>query len=518
MVELEESLAEVFSILPEPTVKGAVRQAMDLAGQTSAAALDFAWADLSTEGTFLRGGVSALDGQTSDLHAKAAGVPRLEAIADEARESCRPGAMVPADDGEALIWFLPRSEEDPDHGAVNRVRGVHVTSAVFDEVVTLFNADARLTRAERRVIWQLCIGLRTRDAAERDGVSVETKRTHVKSAVAKMACAGQTELVRTAVGQLFHLVSVSERNASRTRVAEAFIGRFLGGEVRLTTTHLPGGRLVRVIDAGDPMGTPVLVAHGMLMPAMLIGMQQVLQDVGVRLIVPLRRGYLDAQSPTDLLYAQDVAEGSIDDLIAFAAQTFRRPVPLVGTSLGCSYAVAAIDQRPDLFTALHLVSTHLPDAAVRGTGMASRFFASLKALGNDPGFLRLVSWQFRKHYADEKTVRAAFRKLMSPLDLDILEGGRGGTSAYTWFVDFYRSSIFGIAEDFRMSMGDWRERLPQIERPARIVHGRHDGFSPCDEIAVFAGKAGTPMQTIEDGGHLIYTSHPRAVWEQVVAL
>jgi len=75
--------------------------------------------------------------------------------------------------------------------------------------------------------------MRRQTAARDDRVSYETKRAHTKTASMKLGCAGQKDLVRMAMGQLVHLMSVSDselrqadpaRNAGFTPVTRQIAG------------------------------------------------------------------------------------------------------------------------------------------------------------------------------------------------------------------------------------------------------------------------------------------------------
>lgn len=111
---------------------------------------------------------------------------------------------------EAFLWYLPFRTVDDEGVAKARLRGLVVSSDVFREIVDLFNGDANLSKSEKRTLFHPVGGLDLRETARIDDVSFETMRAHTKAASDKLCCPGQKDLVRYAMGELVHLMSVSE--------------------------------------------------------------------------------------------------------------------------------------------------------------------------------------------------------------------------------------------------------------------------------------------------------------------
>ena len=104
-------------------------------------------------------------------------------------------------------------------------------------------------------------GLSARDAAEIDGVSVDTKRVQIKSLCAKMECSGQADLIRLIIGQLVLVVALANSESHLNDDAEAFLARYLAEDVTLAAHRLPNGRVLRVLECGRPDATPVSYTH-----------------------------------------------------------------------------------------------------------------------------------------------------------------------------------------------------------------------------------------------------------------
>lgn len=514
-------LRGVFSILPDEEMREAIDQTLASLGPESIRRTEFAWADLSPTGTYLRGGLSNALGEATKIFNSPSDHPDLSRIMSAASLDCRPGVIAPAPEDDRFIWFLPQMQVEADDRPEQFVKGICVTFSVFETIVDMFNADAGLTAAERRVVFQVIMGLRARDAAALDGVGLETKRTQIKSATNKLASGGQTELVRTLIGQLFHLVSASDSVAIQGRIAEEFVARQMPQDCRVMTLRLRTGRYLRLLEAGSPMGKPVVVMHGMMLPVILMGLGSVLSETGLRMLVPIKNGYLDAQNSYALAHASGTAEQFEEDVLDFVEDMFPGPVPLVGTSLGGIAAVRLASARPSLFSQLQLVGLHMPDRTGEiGGGLSNRFHEAIRALSSYPGMLRLLTWQFRKHFANAHTVKWSLQRVFeaSPADVNYLLGKTTGRAIHTWYPEFYRNSILGVAEDFRISMTNWRDGLASLPMPATLIHGVDDGLTTMSEIdRLVAKNRNLNLISVEGAGHLLFATHARQTWHEIVA-
>lgn len=517
--DIADELRGVFSILPDGDVRGAIDETLAELGPEDVQRTEFAWADLRPGGGFLRGGLSNALGKSSTVFNTASEHETIWRIVQAAEFDCRPGLISRTDDPDSFVWFLPQMQPEADRQPERFVKAIHVTWTVFEMIIGMFNRDAGLSTAEKRVMFQLTSGMRVREAADQDAVGVETKRTQIKSAKSKMMCGGQTEMVRMAIGQLFYLVSASETAGAPGRFAEDFVAREMPSDCRVMTMRLANGRHVRLLETGSPLGRPVLVLHGILLPMLMMGHGRTFEDLGLRLIVPIKTGYLDLQASQDLMQGTESVETFEDDVLTFVSDMFPAPVPLIGNSLGSISAIRIAARRPELFTELCLVSMHLPDRIGIGSGFSERFHAGIRALSSSPGMLRMLSWQFRKHFANATTVKWSLRRVFeaSQSDLDYLDGRHTGRPVTAWYPEFYRNSIHGVAEDFRIALSDWRKDLSNLELPVRLIHGEQDGLTTMSEINRIVGEGPKlALTTIPDAGHLVYATHAERVWKLVL--
>lgn len=210
-----DDLAAAFSLLPGREAREARCEvsALHAAGVVDSPDL-LKWAEFDTKGRFLRAGLTNVLHQTTRIIANSRQDADIHMVAARVRETDNPaGLLEMMPDGRRFLWVVPFSPNFDDEAVVLRLRALLVTEHLFQAAVTLFDSNDRLTPMELRAVFQLAAGLTPRKAALADNVSYETKRIHLKSASAKMDSGGQTDLVRRVLGQLVHLISVSESEA-----------------------------------------------------------------------------------------------------------------------------------------------------------------------------------------------------------------------------------------------------------------------------------------------------------------
>lgn len=514
---LIENIESVFSILPAELAREA--QADTIARINDPGELgakEIKWAEFDAIGAFLRGGVTDLSGLTR-LVSSVDGDPVLTALAEAAASGATAGTIVTLAPHDVLFWFIPVAPRLGSKWTHARVKGLAINLSVFSQLGEIRDTKIHLTPAEKRVLFQVTAGTSMRATAIADKVSIETKRTQIKSLCTKLDCSSKHELTRYATGQMMQLVALCDTDMPESAPTEQFAERYLSEDVRLVFQRLPNGRLLRCFEIGPPTGTPLLVIHGMLFPALIIGARSYLVAAGIRLIMPLRHGYLDARPLGDLLQDDDLMAQSLDDIALFARTTFSGSVAVLGHSYGAPISIRFASKYPDLVTQIILLSINAGTLHQETHRFTHRFYTSLQRLLHRPGLFRVLAWQFRKAYADIRTVGPILRKLYGGCedDLAALEGESGADSFHLWFAECYQTSIAGISADFQFVLQDWRSDLAVLTVPISVIHGDDDPIIGAEQLATFAASMGVDYVTWIEGGHLICATKQSAVWSAV---
>jgi pimeloyl-ACP methyl ester carboxylesterase/DNA-binding CsgD family transcriptional regulator len=468
------------------------------------------WVQCDRDGHLIIGGITALDGSIRLV--SAADVDRSFAVlVDWLATAARPGSISLSPDGEELHWATVVVS------TAKMRRGFSIPYASFAANSNRLNADCRLTPAEKRLFFQIAGGQSLRDAALRDGVAVETKRAQCKALLAKLDCSTQGDVARLALGQLSHMVETVPDDDGGLHVVERFTAQYVSAHARLVLQRLPSGRLLRLYQAGPPSGRLVVLLHGMLLPLPLIDAEPHLAAAGLRIMMPIRSGYLDDHPVSALRHDGDVVDRDISMIAEWLALRGEPQTPVVGISYGAAPAISLACRHPALVSHLILLSMNAGGLHDARDDYSFRFYSALGRVSNQPGIARLLAWQFKRYYADPKTVTPVLKRLFggSAADLAVLNDNRRA-SPYQWFSDSYRSSIVGIAEDFRFIMGNWRAQLSAVRCPVNFIHGRDDALIRSHLIESVADAINAPVDLIE-GGHLAVAGEAAAAWRAVAA-
>jgi len=322
-IQERDDIRRVYSILPDTEVDSAVDETLRSleSDEVNDWQQPLTWVEFSSTGAVLRSGVTDMVARVTRIVSDPTQHKEFADLVHEVKTNgLEVGRIVFFPERDEFIWFLPAAPVGSDALAEWRIKGFVVTEMFFAGLVHHLNPARRITPAESRVLFQVVAGVSLREAAEHDGVTVDTKRAQIKSVAAKLDCTGQTDLVRILIGQLSHVTAVSNSQFDANDDAEGFVSRYLGDDVNLSVHRLSNGRLVRVLECGQSDARPVIVIHGVLFPNLILGLAKHLKRNNLKLIIPLRRGYLE--TPRRRANANLVVDAMED--IAFYIEKIRR--------------------------------------------------------------------------------------------------------------------------------------------------------------------------------------------------
>lgn len=514
MVELPiDDIDAALSLLP-PSEARAMRDAV-VGGRD--ASVPAPWADFDRQGRFLGGGVSDLLRGATRIVSASQQEPAVAALAAAAREpGFGPGRIVPVADHSSFAWFVPLRESERSRAGDSRLRGFLVDETVFTTVLLDLEPSFGLTAPEFRVLFQIVSGLSLRAAAERDRLSFETKRAHVKSACQKMACDGQKDAVRTLMGLLTHLISVSTGETPWARRAAAFVERHLP-EADLTAHRLGDGRLLRILSLGRPDGRPIVLVHGIMFPIVLACLGDALASENLRLLVPLRPGFVDDASVGER--DGDLVATGLADIARFISEANLAPAVVAGQSLGGTLALRLASARPGLVSRVVLLSANLMTSASESGAASLRFYEGLRRLRRHPDLYQSVNIHFARYYADRRVCHEILNRLFSgnASDRSVLEGRWSGRDGYAMFSDLYRSSVPAIAADFA-DASVVKATIGRIRVPITAFHGTDDPLTDLGSLEALLAEASTSRIVALDGGHFVVAARAREVCAQLSSL
>jgi pimeloyl-ACP methyl ester carboxylesterase/DNA-binding CsgD family transcriptional regulator len=352
--------------------------------------------------------------------------------------------------------------------------------------------DAELSRAELLLLVQMVCGLSLREAAARDGVAYETKRSQLKSLSAKTGMNTQSEVVRITLSSLMSYVldafGTRPQKESKSTLGEAaFLELYYPGVFRFHEISMGKGRVLRVADAGPIGGKPVVFTHSQTLPrpGQLSG--EWLEESGTRLLIPLRHGFLqgDAAPLPSREHVRRSAEDIADTVRLFCNGSAR----LVMNSTGIAYGLDTVRTHPELIEdCVIAAAAYLGN---HGSGRVNRFVAAIQKLAINNNFILEKTYD---KYLKRMSTPEGFRGLLqqsygeSKPDMEIFEQITSNPVEYSWLFETYRLSRWSVVRDIAMGNSDIWTGLDGIGCRVTLVHGRQDPINPVASARVVGKK------------------------------
>jgi pimeloyl-ACP methyl ester carboxylesterase len=265
----------------------------------------------------------------------------------------------------------------------------------------------------------------------------------------------------------------------------------------------PDGRHLRVEEAGDPHGKPVLMHHGTPGSGILYGPHAAdALKRGIRLIGYDRPGYYRSTPQP----GRSVAD-CVDDVRAVAAALRITRLGVWGVSGGGPHALACAALLPDLVVAVGSLAAIAPYGAPGldyFTGMGQGNVDDIELFLKDEAASRVKGKADREAMlgmsADD--MANAFPTLLSEVDAAAM------TPEMAQYIgagmhDGLAPGDEGWWGDTVAHMRPWGFELDAISVPVQVWHGRHDKFVPFQHGEWIAGRIpGVDAHLMDEDGHI----------------
>lgn len=263
------------------------------------------------------------------------------------------------------------------------------------------------------------------------------------------------------------------------------------------------GRRLRVHDAGDAAGVPVLAISGTpgsgQLPAQEITRAR---ERSVRLISYDRPGYGGSHRHE----GRNIA-ACAGDVRAIADALGVRRLAVWGISGGGPHAVACAALLDNLVPAVGVLAAPAPYGAPGLKwldGMGEDNVTEFTAAITGPEACRELLTAMRPQLlgADPDAMVESMRSLLSAVDADVLSGEIAREAAISMRIGL-ADGIDGWLDDDLAFVRDWGFGITQIQTPVLLMHGREDRFVPVAHGEWLAGAIpGVEARIYDDEGHI----------------
>jgi pimeloyl-ACP methyl ester carboxylesterase len=352
-----------------------------------------------------------------------------------------------------------------DHGSLGRI----AVADVADIFRMRFGETPSAT--ETRLLSNLLTGMTLKEISEAENVSYETRRNQLRVLLQKSQLGRQQDLVT--------IMSVLIMNRVFSQSAEqpdfpSTLRAHIESYYPLARIHVPileNGHALRIVDIGPLDGRAVFFFHSTIFPLYpLPGDLDVLDRLGLRMIIPLRPGFFaDQPAPDqDEWFPAAVAE--------FARVFNFRDVLLLAHAAGAASAIATAKALGDLASALHLNAPQYFGAY--DDGDENEFRKGWAKLINEyPDLVRSMVDQG----LDASKTPEGFIEIQKNAysanapDIDMMTA-LAGEPWYLSQISFLWENAAATTQDMLDLAGDWPWHLAEVPCPVHVTVGREDVF------------------------------------------
>ncbi len=366
-----------------------------------------------------------------------------------------------------------------------------------------------ITKREQRTLLQTLSGLSLQHAANEDSVSRETKKSQLKSVFRKTGFKKQQALSSFLISHLLMEVMSSHSRASRNTESDEmffeYVDKYMGPYVRASVIQETRESRFRLIEIGDPAGTPVVCIHHLGLINFSESEISEIHNNGIRLICPLRHGAL---GPKDNKLTQDqYLNHTLAGIDVAASLIPDKRVTVVSMLSGCLYAARYLESRGNKVDKLILIgASRTPTVS---TSSNSSFKKSLHELATSDE--DMVS----------KTVSFLLEKVDEPLQLRRVmeESHNNGSADINTIEELFRdqkqvkamqhrlkNSPGSIAHDLRtQATRKWHIKEQNKKAEIHFIHGSEDKLIPIKGIKdAVSGNPQYHLHTVPGAGNWIF--------------
>lgn len=395
---------------------------------------------------------------------------------------------------------------------LNQQQKSSFTLVIFSEFVLKGLLDDKyapetFTPSEVRVLAQLLADPNIKHAAEADKVKVSTKETHYKAAANKIGGHKRAGVIANLTAQLLleMTATTQKQNDVDRNVLNQYRQTYLPDTVSSIKLETPTGKLHRYLEMGPKSGKVFIVLHPMILPDFREEDINLLYEFNLRLIWPLRHGFLEPNQPT--LSVDEQLKDTISSLKLAKKHYCDGPFILAAMITSGWFAIRYIKQFPEdvssvIFTGAcedrqKTIAKKKP--SIFGNGLVSLAVNNQKVINSTFAFIE-------KNFNPDNTFYTLLKKIhaYSKPDVKILE--QEGNAKRFFFS--LQHSVSSLKHDFLQQTNMGWHLLNDVATPKHFIHGNEDSIPTIEELKdLISTLPNTKLHILNNCAKFMYYEH-----------
>lgn len=380
--------------------------------------------------------------------------------------------------------------------------------------------EAAFSPALLRVLICYIAGLSLGRIAALNGKSVDTIKSQSRELRRRLGLQRTDDIARIVGTRLALSIekTLDGDLAGRNLEFAYYVRRYLPQGVRSMVLLDEQGRLHRILDMGPKSGVPLICLHPMILSDFRDQDIDLLNELGLRLLWPLRNGLI---APTDPALSEAEQIDHACKGIEIAGRIFvDGKVSILSFNASSKVMLVYASSNPEgveaLFFAGVCIPMERPETSVRrlGRGMislASRNRALMSAA------LEYLRRQVFTPDRMEKFLASHFRG--RPADMTIVKSELCGKFGSDRLRDALIASIRSAQHDFSFQRTIGWHNARQLKAEMHFFHGMDDVIHPLPQVeALVADILGATLHRLPGAGDLLYHEHLKSILTPIASL
>lgn len=381
----------------------------------------------------------------------------------------------------------------------------------FSKYISKAFSPKKFTPSEVRTIMQFLADADLAQAALNDCVSLETKKSHYKSAATKMGISKQALMVSTLFSSILMELSYSSLATTQNRNNSAFLEysqRYLPNNTRQLILLDATGQKHRLLDMGSITSKPVIILPSLVLPDFLAKDIQYLIESDLRLLVPLQYGTLSPNDP--ILDVSLQLDHNIRGIELIRKMFCGNQVDIVSLITSAWYGIAYAERFPERLNSLIFVGgCYRQNTTDKVSKKALKALTSLTT--KNDFFIDNILLFAKEHFRNPKRFSSMLKQKYIECQPDsvVINQETEPSKLGDRYYFMLSNSLASLRHDFQQQYHIKWEKLSNLRAPIHFIHGAEDRHTHCDDIEslVRYKLPSAKVHKIPECGQLMYYNH-----------